>query len=465
MGKVKIEDIITDTTHQYELIVMPQNVDSNLSIDSVFLSKPLGYGTSNSLEIVITHSGNQALQDQIITVEKDNRQLATIPFSIGANTQENVILKMSENELISGNYKLILDDTPMSFDNEFYFRVANTKQLRVLIIHSQAPNKNLLGALGNKEIFDLRVKKIIDVSNEDIQKCDFVVMDHIQSFPDWIVAELNVFTGAVLVIPSGLDIDKNSYQTLLNSSITIKSALDRSKLSSKSLSNPLFKGLFDDNENFSLPLTSVIVTPESNRYNTVFACDNGERYITRDDNFFLLGSALNQEQTSIMDHALFVPLIYSIAMEGIKNVDLFYKIGSKQITLNQFEGELGLFRLNGTTEEYVLNMNQVGNVLLFEIPEDVSHPGFYFLTHQKDTVATIAMNLPTSESIVDFYDVEELKMLFSERKNVKVSSISEAIKLKNEDIIRGDQIPLWKYALILSLIFLLAEICVLRFMK
>jgi hypothetical protein len=87
------------------------------------------------------------------------------------------------------------------------------------------------------------------------------------------------------------------------------------------------------------------------------------------------------------------------------------------------------------------------------------------LTHQKDTVATIAMNLPTSESIVDFYDVEELKMLFSERKNVKVSSISEAIKLKNEDIIRGDQIPLWKYALILSLIFLLAEICVLRFMK
>ncbi len=465
MGKVKIEDIITDTTHQYELIVMPQNVDSNLSIDSVFLSKPLGYGTSNSLEIVITHSGNQTLQDQIITVEKDNRQLATIPFSIGANTQENVILKMSENELISGNYKLILDDTPMSFDNEFYFRVANTKQLRVLIIHSQVPNKNLLGALGNKEIFDLRVKKIIDVSNEDIQKCDFVVMDHIQSFPDWIVAELNVFTGAVLVIPSGLDIDKNSYQTLLNSSITIKSALDRSKLSSKSLSNPLFKGLFDDNENFSLPLTSVIVTPESNRYNTVFACDNGERYITRDDNFFLLGSALNQEQTSIMDHALFVPLIYSIAMEGMKNVDLFYKIGRKQITLNQFEGDLGLFRLNGTTEEYVLNMNQVGNVLLFEIPEDVSHPGFYFLTHQKDTVATIAMNLPTSESIVDFYDVEELKMLFSKRKNVKVSSISEAIKLKNEDIIRGDQIPLWKYALILSLIFLLAEICVLRFMK
>lgn len=460
----EIEKILNDSSHQYELVLVPQNASTNLFIDSVFLSKPIGYGTSNSLEIILSNSGDTQFENQILTVEKDKRQLATIPFSIKANSLEKVVLNLSENEDLSGNYKLVLNDASVTFDNQFYFSIQSPEKIAVTIISFDEPNKYLISALGNNEIFVLESKNITEVSNEDIQKSNFLILDHLQKIPDWIISELDNYIGSILVVPS-TDFDENSYRSLLKSSMDIKKEMSKTNISSQSLNNPIFNGLFKGYERLSLPFFSREILPKSNLYSTVIDGVNGDNYLTRNDNLFFLGSELNKSKTNIMDHAFFVPLIYAIAQDGVSNSEMFYRIGQKQMVIKQPNDNLTLVSLINSSDNFVLNYREDGGNLILDIPEDISSPGLYYLVQENDTLAAISMNYPKAESNMDYYTVEELRTAFGGRNNVSVSSINEATLSKESVILSKDEIPLWKYALVLAIVFLLAEAFVLRFVK
>jgi len=92
-------------------------------------------------------------------------------------------------------------------------------------------------------------------------------------------------------------------------------------------------------------------------------------------------------------------------------------------------------------------------------------PGFYRIMNQQDTLDLIAFNLDKEESYLDHYSGAEAKAFLGGGKNVFLFEASSLNTFSNEIKERYLGTPLWKQALMLALLFLLAEVLLLRFLK
>jgi len=75
------------------------------------------------------------------------------------------------------------------------------------------------------------------------------------------------------------------------------------------------------------------------------------------------------------------------------------------------------------------------------------------------------LNNDRSESQVDFYSVEELKEKFAAQPKVRVLSLDEFKKQTRQWNSEGEAWPLWRYAILISFLFLLGEILIVRYFK
>ena len=88
------------------------------------------------------------------------------------------------------------------------------------------------------------------------------------------------------------------------------------------------------------------------------------------------------------------------------------------------------------------------------------------LIDNNKTKAVLAFNNSKSESKLDQLTSEdEIKALFSSVANLDVFEFDDAKDFSQAMKERYEGINLWKYALVLALIFLLAEVLLLRFYR
>jgi hypothetical protein len=145
---------------------------------------------------------------------------------------------------------------------------------------------------------------------------------------------------------------------------------------------------------------------------------------------------------------------------------LSYDLDDKLITLPiKTTAKNAVFKLVKDKTEIIPGQRISSTGLIMEIPETNLTPGHYQLMLKDSAVADIAFNYSSKESIMDFYNSEELKELFAGRENVEIlegaskNDVVEEIKEANNGL------PLWKICIIISLLFLFIEILLLRFYK
>ena len=193
---------------------------------------------------------------------------------------------------------------------------------------------------------------------------------------------------------------------------------------------------------------------------------NGQPYLSRFNNTFVLASSLNREVSDFSTHAIFVPVMYRIAASGKKaERKPYYYLSSSLVTVpaDSLTGDEPA-RMKGA-QELVPSQRRLGNKLLLEIPRFSINHGFYFVTHGRDTLDLLAFNLEKKESMLAQFAGEEVKTAIGGGNQVSIFKATSAETFSNEIKERYLGTPLWKYALILALIFLLAEVLLIRFLK
>jgi hypothetical protein len=181
---------------------------------------------------------------------------------------------------------------------------------------------------------------------------------------------------------------------------------------------------------------------------------------------YLLASSLDPSQTDFANHALFVPVMYRLAASGVKNESkCYYSVSENYINLHidSLRGEDAL-RWVGA-EEIIPPQRKVNDNLVFDIPKYSISKGFYKVTAGRDTVSLLAFNLDKAESQMDQYTGQEMKTLLGSGENISIFEVASAEAFSNEIKERYLGKPLWKYALIMALFFLLMEVLLVRFLK
>ena len=185
---------------------------------------------------------------------------------------------------------------------------------------------------------------------------------------------------------------------------------------------------------------------------------------------FVMSTSLDEEYSDFADHALFVPLMYKMALLGGNVADLSYTIGvDKNLNINdislQYDDVIRLKSENGMYEilPLVEKRNNLNYLYFFE---DLPASGFYDVYKNEDYMSTVAWNDNREESQMSFYDKEELSALFKDN-NIDILAMIDYEDIKSDDvvevIVKGSMI--WKIFIVIALILLLIEIFILRFWK
>jgi hypothetical protein len=196
---------------------------------------------------------------------------------------------------------------------------------------------------------------------------------------------------------------------------------------------------------------------------------NDKPFLSRFDQqgvLYLLASPLNQTYTDFYNHALFVPVMYRIAAGSLKNENrLYHTLNEDFITLrlDSLPPDESV-TLKGA-QEVVPAQRKLKDQVLLEIPKFSMTQGFYHVLAQDDTVSLLAFNLDKSESLLDQFTGSEIKNQMGNGENISIFEAASTEAFSNEIKTRYLGKPLWKYALMISLFFLLVEVLLIRFLK
>ena len=180
----------------------------------------------------------------------------------------------------------------------------------------------------------------------------------------------------------------------------------------------------------------------------------------------MMACPLDRDHTDFDNHALFVPVMYRMAASGLKKTTpLYYTLKESFIKLHvdSLEGEEPL-RLVGE-QEIVPSQRKVGENVFLDIPKFSITQGFYNVVAHRDTVGLLAFNVNKAESLMDQYTGEEVKKRMGNGQTITLFDATSTDTFSNEIKARYLGKPLWKYAIILALLFLFVEILLIRFLK
>ena len=181
---------------------------------------------------------------------------------------------------------------------------------------------------------------------------------------------------------------------------------------------------------------------------------------------YLFAAPLKEEYSTFANNALFVPIMYKMAMQSYQHKqNMAYELGQNNISFPVAQvNNKEVFKLIKDSIAYIPEQQIREGNLVFSLPSEMKDAGFYRLTSGETTLTHYAFNLPKHESELDFYSANELKELTQGANNVHILEVENEVGMKNLFSEGNMGTQLWKYCLILCLVFALAEILLIRFM-
>jgi hypothetical protein len=325
---------------------------------------------------------------------------------------------------------------------------------------------------GNKQVFSFRSFTVSNFNYSLLSQSDLVVINGLDRIDASLTQSLRTFLtsgGSLLVIPGSAP-DVTSYKNLvLVSSLNVVKPSALVELDYPDFNNPFFENVFEERSSrMAMPKASKILDWGSDR-SAILRFKGEQPYLSlfnQMGNVYVLASPLTNEFSSLHNSALFVPVMYRIAASGMRSeFKSYYSLHEPFITLrldSVFNDQP--LKLVGTQEIVPPQRKQADQVMM-ELPRFAMNVGFFKVVNNRDTVGLLAFNLNKSESLLNQFTGEEVKEKLGNHEGVSIFKANSEEAFSNEIKARYLGTPLWKYALILALFFLLVEILLIRFLK
>ncbi|UFH56812.1 BatA domain-containing protein [Spirosoma sp. KNUC1025] len=488
-----------DTTDRLFIVPLDAQPTKNVYVDSVWLSTPfIREMQNNSLNVKLNNAGQENVKNLPIRLYLDDTQTSTATATLTPGGSATVSLNFNVTSKGYHRGRIVFEDYPITFDNQYFFVIQASPAVRVLHLFEQkasSPNRStdyIDAVYSNDSLF---VRRSFNAQNFDVgqlKETDLVVLEGVSEVNGALRAELERFVrqgGSLAIIPP-TNPAIASYGPFLQSlgignvQVTATSAGNPTTLpiADPDRKNPFFQDVFQQNYQAE-PLNLPTAYP-------VWRWSAGERLLSLRDgsplltqskvgsdargNVYLLASPLSAAYGNLAEHALFVPVMYKMAALSVRPQRTAYSFDDNLVTIPVSNpSERSVYKLKHDKLEIIPVQRIVGNQLLLEMPKSNElavgqevEAGYYELQNsQGKTEQLLAFNHGNQESVMSFYSADELRRAFANQRNVEVfDSIQDGDfvqVLEQENLGKS----LWKYFLLGALGFLLLEVGLVRFMK
>ena len=164
----------------------------------------------------------------------------------------------------------------------------------------------------------------------------------------------------------------------------------------------------------------------------------GAPFLSRFDrgngHLYIMAAPLEQDFSALANHALFVPIMYKLAIGSYKQQQaLAYTLSGSTIqvpAISKTKKE-GVYALQKDSLAFIPEQQVRGGKLFFDTPAAMDEAGFYTLQLQDSTITTLAFNYGKAESYLAQYAPDELRALVGQgRENVHIYDVGDAFSVK-----------------------------------
>ncbi len=462
-----LEDLSgVDSTLNLKLVSLNSENRGNIFLDTVFLENSFLSGKfTNSLNLRLRSSGIEN-SNTTVRVFINEQLTGTLNVDIKDNEGQGIFEIPSETVGLD-KIRLSLDDPNTIFDNDFNVSINSLKLTNVLEVYEMNSSRYVSHLFDDNEYFNFNRTRSDQIDVENFANADFILINGLKTFSNQLINEIqsSISKGATVVfIPS----TQFSTASLLEFGVRmVGGSEERVDLDAPNFNDPFYEGVFEEEDpNLQMPFASTDFRLLNSEY-SLLQFLNGRPFLAKaatTGNVFVFSSPFDPARTNFMNHSLFVPIFYRLALGSQRSfANLYYYTDSENISFPIGNSSSEVFSLINESNQITPDQReQNGNLILF-IPKDEIQPGIYNLTQGSQEFGKIAFNLPRSESIIP-ENKEEWLSAVSQLDNVSISEASDAKKFSDQ--LRAELVgeTYWKLALMLGLLFLFVEIILIRYL-
>ncbi|MCG8309688.1 MAG: BatA domain-containing protein [Cytophagales bacterium] len=467
-----LEQLQIDSLDQIFISPILFEATKNVFIDSIYLANPfLVTNGKNQLSVEVKNSGFEDAVDLPIRLFINEIQTASSTLNIPAGGSGKFGFDISYNLKDVNKCRINFEDYPVTFDNDFYFVLKLENKISIMEIKKGEVVSPIEQVYGNANLFSFTSQSASNIDYSLIQQFDLVIINGLQSVDNSLALELNNYieqNGSLLIIPDE-NPDINSYGALLPAISLIRNDTSRVKLSVPDLADPFYENVFEAvNERIEMPEALPVLSWRGQQMD-LLKLRNNLSFLSgfrRNGTIFIMAAPLVEEYSNFDRHALFVPVMYRLAAMSKRSFEKpYYNINDALINL-KLDGlqKRDIFSLVNDRIELIPDQRIRANELILELPKHTLNPGFYNLNLNEEARAALAFNLDKAESYLQQIPPSEYGAFFSGFDNATLFEVNDADNFSNEVKKNKFGVPLWKYAIILALLFLLAEVLLIRFL-
>ena len=451
-----------DSTSNAYFIIPKAEQKNNVAIDSVFIQQAL----DNFYEIGIKLSSYGDNEKDIPISLYNNKKLVAKTIVNFEGKEKSINFTIPKGDF---NGYAAIDDNALQYDNQLFFSISKPQKMNIVSIGQPEKSSFLKKIYSDNEFifsnFDL---KTLDYNI--LEKQDAIILNEVPEVPQALQTTLKTFVekgGNLIVIPSSESSISNLNSLMGNfGKIQFKSLENGEKLVTKiAFNHPLYSTVFEKKiDNFQYPNVSSAYSISS-AYPSILSFEDQNAFLTAIQNpvssVYVFSAPLNKNNSNFQNSPLIVPTFYNMALSSQKTGISALTIGENNpflIDASLSKDEIVEIKsLSEETNEKFIPMQQILNnkvkLTFNDFPQEAGNYGIYkqdnLLKEISFNYARTESNIATSnESVLSDYNV--------------IGSIDEVFDTLQTN--RTDN-EIWKWFVFLTLLFLVTEILIQKFVK
>ncbi|WP_395053878.1 BatA and WFA domain-containing protein [Flavobacterium sp.] len=441
----------------YFIIPEAEKTD-NIAIDSVFINQTL----DNFYEIGVNLDAyGDDFKDIPIALYNNKKLIAKtlVNFESKSKTINFTIPKQDFHGYVS------ISETGLEYDNNYYFSISKPEKSNVISIGD--PEKSgFLSRIYTLKEFNYSNFSLQSLDYNLLDKQDAIVLNELKDIPQALQTTLKSFVekgGNVILIPSSECTVSNLNSFLANfGAIQFKSLGNSEKMVTKiNFSHPLFSSVFEKKvDNFQYPNTKVSFEI-SNAAPMVLGYSDQTAFLSAIENgvggIYVFAAAINKINSNFQNSPIIVPTFYNMAQNAQKaGVNAMIIDESKPFIVETNLGKDEIVNVKNDSENFIPVQQILNSKVKLTFSDNPKEAGNFGIFNNNQPIENISFNYNRTESNLENANAN----VVSDYKEISnVSSIFDTLQANRSD----NQI--WKWFVILALLFLFLEILIQKFVK
>jgi hypothetical protein len=475
----KLNGLKPDSVIHYNFIPVENKLAQNVSIDSVYINTPFVKANEPvALQIKLTNHGQTAVEGLVVkvTLNKVQKALLNVNLAAGESVVAEAAVTQTGDTWQEGEVNIT--DYPVTFDDKLFFALKPTTQHHILHI-GKVTNKFINAVYANDANYLLTQNSFGNINYQDFNKYNLIIVDEPTEWSSGLSNELSNYLdqgGQVLIIPS------SENGTVMNSFVTTiglpayGNIINQSlKVTSVNNQHVLFKDVFKQRSgNTDYPVVSMhypLQKQSNTRGKAVVTLNNGNDLLwqtaVKKGNVYQLALPLIDAYSNLQQHSLFVPMMLNMALGTQKNKPIYYVIKQNKQAFLPTDKTVTqkLIVVKSAQQELITEATLYQGQKVIQT-EAINSPGWFKVTEKgsSNVLAVLAFNDNRTESSMKFLSEDDIKAQTESFNKVAVNTAdAQVLGAQISSELSGKQ--LWRWFIMIALLFLFTEIALLRIMR